>query len=76
MEIERIAGPQFIIIPFRDDVSKIEVEIIYDPHLKTDRVDADQLLRQFTQVDTSTNAFMEGSIGQRNFNRVNSSDYK
>lgn len=49
---------EFTVLVFDDKVDKIEVEIIYDPNLNADQTD--QLLRQFTQVDTSTNAYMGG----------------
>jgi hypothetical protein len=59
--IQRIVGNEFTVLPFISDIEKVEVEIVYDPHFKTDQIGMDQEgIRKFVQVDTSTNAYMEG----------------
>ncbi len=64
----RLLGSEYTVLPFVTEVEKTEVEIVYDPHLTSESVHVETLCgslqrgnkRQFTQVDTSTNAHMEG----------------
>lgn len=88
-QIRRKAGDDFIVLVFGDKVEKTEVEIIYDPNLKstqtgyqldgsldpdTEKKISQGMAREFLQVDTSTNAYMGGK--EMDFERVNSSDLK
>lgn len=65
---ERV-GDDFIVLPFHDNIDKVEVEIVYDPQLKSDqqhpnflsgdglsamRMQEDRL-RQYTKLDMGGN---------------------